>query len=84
MRLALDWIADQRIEAARERGELRGLPGEGRPLVLAEDGTLPAEARFAMRKMLLSLKSSQEDSRHFARSIALLRFKRQRAGNHAA
>lgn len=26
MKLALDWIADQRIEAARERGELRNLP----------------------------------------------------------
>jgi hypothetical protein len=52
--------------------------------VLAEDGTLPAEARFAMRKMLLSLKSSQEDSRHFARTIALLRLKRQQAGNRSA
>lgn len=84
MKLALDWIADQRIEAARERGELRNLPGEGRPLVLEEDGTLPAEARFAMRKMLLFLKSGQEDGQHFARSIALLRLKRQRAGQPSA
>jgi len=79
MKLALDWIADQRIEAARERGELRNLPGEGRPLELEEDGTLSAEARFVMRRMMITLKSSQDDAQHFARSIALLRLKRQRA-----
>jgi len=34
--------------------------------------------------MLLSLKSAQEDGQHFARSIALLRLKRQRAGQPSA
>ncbi len=45
----LDRIAETRIQEALERGELRGLPGEGRPLVLDDDSAVPEELRVAYR-----------------------------------
>ena len=45
----LDLIAEQRIEEALERGELQGLPGEGRPLDLDDDRLVPEELRVAYR-----------------------------------
>ncbi|NCZ74063.1 MAG: DUF1992 domain-containing protein, partial [Betaproteobacteria bacterium] len=52
MKLALSWIADQRIEAAQQRGEFRNLPGEGRPLDEHEDLSLSWESRLAIRRTL--------------------------------
>ena len=47
---ALWIIAENRIAEAVARGELRGLPGEGRPLGLDdEDPLAPPEARMARR-----------------------------------
>ena len=45
----LDRIAETHIQEALERGELRGLPGEGRPLVLDDDSAVPEELRVAYR-----------------------------------
>jgi hypothetical protein len=47
--LALEWIAERRIEEAVARGELQGLPGEGRPLDLDDDPLVPEEMRMAKR-----------------------------------
>jgi hypothetical protein len=48
---ALEWIAEERIARAVAAGELSGLPGEGRPLVLDDDPLVPAERRMVMRVM---------------------------------
>lgn len=45
----LDQIAETRIREAIERGELRGLPGEGKPLQLDDDSAIPEELRAAYR-----------------------------------
>ena len=45
----LDQIAEARIQAAIERGELRDLPGEGKPLQLDDDSAIPEELRAAYR-----------------------------------
>ncbi len=45
----LDQIAEARIQEAIERGELRGLPGEGKPLRLDDDLAIPEELRAAYR-----------------------------------
>jgi len=45
----LDRIAEARIQEAIERGELRGLPGEGKPLRLDDDSAIPEELRAAYR-----------------------------------
>ena len=46
---SLDRIAETCIREALERGELRGLPGEGRPLALEDDSMIPEELRAAYR-----------------------------------
>ncbi len=46
---ALEWIAEERIARAAAAGELSGLPGEGRPLLLDDDPLVPAERRMVMR-----------------------------------
>ncbi len=45
----IDQIAEARIREAMERGELSGLPGEGRPLQLDDDSAIPEELRAAYR-----------------------------------
>lgn len=45
----LDQIAEARIQEAIERGELRNLPGEGKPLQLDDDSAIPEELRAAYR-----------------------------------
>jgi len=45
----LDQIAETRIQEAIERGELRDLPGEGKPLSLDDDSAVPEELRVAYR-----------------------------------
>jgi len=45
----LEQIAEQRIQEAINRGELRDLPGEGRPLQLDDDSAIPEELRVAYR-----------------------------------
>jgi hypothetical protein len=45
----LDHIAEARIQEAIDRGELRGLPGEGKPLRLEDDSAIPEELRAAYR-----------------------------------
>jgi hypothetical protein len=46
---AFDALAEARIAAAIERGELENLPGSGRPLVLDDDRAVPEELRAAYR-----------------------------------
>lgn len=47
---AVEIIAENRIAEAVSRGELQGLPGEGRPLDLDdEDPLAPPEVRMAKR-----------------------------------
>lgn len=45
----IDQIAETRIREAIERGELSGLPGEGKPLQLDDDSAIPEELRAAYR-----------------------------------
>ena len=47
--LALEIIAERRIDEATARGELQGLPGEGRPLDLYEDPLVPEDMKMAKR-----------------------------------
>jgi hypothetical protein len=47
--LALEYLAEQRIRAAIERGEFDDLPGQGKPLPLEDDVGVPAELRVAYR-----------------------------------
>ena len=47
--LALELIAQQKIDEAAARGELQGLPGEGQPLDLYEDPLVPEEMKMAKR-----------------------------------
>ena len=76
MKLALSWIADQRIEAAQQRGEFRNLPGEGRPLVIDEDRSLSLESRLMIRAALARKGKESKDRGHFLESIQILRAKR--------
>lgn len=46
---ALELIAERKIDEAAARGELQGLPGEGKPLDLYEDPLVPPEMRMAKR-----------------------------------
>jgi hypothetical protein len=43
----LDQIAEARIQAAIDQGELRDLPGQGKPLQLDDDSAIPEELRVA-------------------------------------
>ncbi len=45
----LDQIAEARIQEAIEQGELRDLPGAGKPLRLDDDSAIPEELRVAYR-----------------------------------
>ncbi len=45
----LDQIAEARIQKAIEGGELRGLPGEAKPLQLDDDSAVPEALRAAYR-----------------------------------
>ena len=45
----LDRIAEARIREAIDCGELRDLPGEGKPLQLDDDSAIPEELRAAYR-----------------------------------
>ena len=42
-------IAERKIAEALARGELSGLPGEGRPLELGDDALVPEDLRAAYR-----------------------------------
>lgn len=44
-----DCLAEERIRQAIAQGQLSGLPGEGRPLVLDDDLLVPAEVRMGNR-----------------------------------
>jgi hypothetical protein len=46
---ALELIAQRRIDEAAARGELQGLPGEGKPLDLYEDPLIPEDMKMAKR-----------------------------------
>ena len=45
----LDALVEARIERAIERGELAGLPGQGRPIALDDDACVAPELRLAHR-----------------------------------
>ena len=45
----LDFLVEQKLEEAVSRGELAGLPGEGRPLELGDDALVPEDLRAAYR-----------------------------------
>jgi len=47
--LALDLLAERKIEEALARGEFDGLPGAGRPLELDDDALVPEDLRMAYR-----------------------------------
>lgn len=44
-----DCLAEERIREAIAKGQLSGLPGEGRPLVLDDDLLVPSEVRMSNR-----------------------------------
>lgn len=45
----LEWWVEDRIRAAVARGELQGLPGEGKPLPQGDELLVPPEVRMAYR-----------------------------------
>ena len=47
--MGLDSLVEARIERSIERGELTGLPGEGRPLALDDDTCVAPALRLAHR-----------------------------------
>ena len=47
--MGLDALVEARIERAVERGELAGLPGQGRPIALDDDACVAPELRLAHR-----------------------------------
>ena len=47
--LALERLAEQRIEEAQARGDFDNLPGAGRPLDLEDDTLVPEDLRVAYR-----------------------------------
>jgi hypothetical protein len=47
--LALEWLAERKIEEAVSRGEFDGLPGEGRPLPPEDNELVPDDLRLAWR-----------------------------------
>ena len=47
--MGLDALVEARIERAIERGELAGLPGQGRPIALDDDACVAPELRLAHR-----------------------------------
>ena len=47
--LFIEKIAEQHISAARDRGEFDNLPGQGRPLALDDDVSVPPELRAGYR-----------------------------------
>lgn len=47
--LALELLAEKKIEEALSRGEFDHLPGAGRPLALDDDPLIPEELRVAYR-----------------------------------
>ena len=47
--LALELLAERKIEEAIARGEFDHLPGAGRPLELADDPLVPEDLRVAYR-----------------------------------
>ncbi len=47
--IVFDYIAEQRIVAAIERGELSNLPGQGAPLQMDDDALIPVELRMVYR-----------------------------------
>ena len=49
MRRALEIIARERIDRAVDRGEFRGLPGEGKPIDFSEEALVPKDQRMAYR-----------------------------------
>ena len=49
--MGLDSLVEARIECAIERGELTGLPGQGRPLALDDDACVAPELRLAYRML---------------------------------
>ena len=47
--LALEIIAQRRIDESAARGDLQGLPGEGAPLDLYEDPLVPPEMKMVKK-----------------------------------
>ena len=47
--LLIDSLAEEKIRAAIRSGELDDLPGQGQPLQLDDDSSVPAELRVAYR-----------------------------------
>lgn len=50
--LLLEKIAEQQIAAARDRGELDNLPGQGKPLALDDDVGVPQDLRAGYRVLM--------------------------------
>jgi hypothetical protein len=48
MKIIADMI-EQKIQEAIEKGEFKNLPGEGKPIDLDEDSSIPTEMRMAYR-----------------------------------
>jgi hypothetical protein len=46
---SFDLLGERKIEEALVRGDLAGLPGEGRPLDLGDDCLVPEDVRMAYR-----------------------------------
>lgn len=49
MSFLIDTIAEQRIQAAIEQGQLDDLPDKGKPLLLDDDSMVPPELRMGYR-----------------------------------
>jgi hypothetical protein len=69
--LKLDWLVEQRILDAVERGEFDHLPGAGRPLQLDDDPSMREDLRLAYR--ILKNAGYAPPEVHYLREIADLR-----------
>lgn len=51
MIFCIDKIAENKIKAAIDRGELDDLPGQGKPLILDDESAIPVEYRAGFRML---------------------------------
>ena len=58
--LLIDQIAEQKIIEAIFNGELDNLPGQGQPLRLNDDSSVPEELRAAYRCLLYTSNEAAE------------------------
>ena len=68
---AIALIAEERIARAEQAGELRNLPGQGRPLLFEDDSHIPEDMRLAYKILRNSDYLAEKDAHAFSVTRAL-------------